>query len=287
MNLITGNNFKDLCDIECLGSSVSAMSGKQNPSAAEALDQYMNMFTEGHNLKKALWHCSKMAQNKFIVISHNSDANILDHPGRDFDFHYVEAEIPNNVKMIYAQNLDVLSSRIRPLPIGVENWKWHKGTKYAELKALMEQDHPRDKWLYVNHAIETNHAERYEPYMLFDRKDWATTKGKVSYLEYLTDLKQHKFRICPFGNGFDTHSIWETLYMGCIPIVKRAVFTEMFSRIIIPFIVVNDWKEINLEILKESDYSGRVQTKLMWHNKNNPLDFSFWQEVIAGKVEIS
>jgi len=278
LNLITGEKFFELADYICHGL---ALENVKNPP--NICKPHKVLVVEGHNFAYAIEHIRKMQHETFILISHNSDANILDHPARDFDYNYSESKIPINVKKIFAQNLDVLSDRIRPLPIGLENFKWHKGKKWQEIESMIPQEFQRDKWLYVNHAIATNPKEREEPYRIFKNTEWATCKGKVSYLEYLTDLKQHKFRICPYGNGLDTHSIWETLYMGCVPIVKKAVFTDIFSNHF-PMIMIDEWKNVTIELMDEvydleAPYEGEYYKA--------KLDFDFWEKVIKGEIEIS
>ena len=72
---------------------------------------------------------------------------------------------------------------------------------------------------------------RYEYYNYFVLKSFVTNEycrfdsfistndNKQIYSEYIESLKQHKFVLCPFGNGFDTFRTWEALYSGCIPII--------------------------------------------------------------------
>lgn len=270
-NLIYGDQFEKLCDYVCHGIALETVQNSPNLVPGCKL-----MFCEGHNIGHAIEHIKRMQHETFVLVSHNSDANILDHTARNFDYHYVESKIPGNIKKIYAQNLNVLSDRIRPLPIGLENYKWHKGQKWHEIESMIPQVFKRDCRLYINHAIATNPIEREEPYRLFRGKSWATSKGKVSYLEYLTDLKTHKYRICPFGNGLDTHSIWETLYMGCIPVVKKAVFTDVFSRTF-PMVIVNDWKEVTHLKIANLQNVGLEKFFL-----RTALGFNYWKNVVAG-----
>jgi len=288
MVLITGEKFFGLADYICHGLVLETV--KNSPMICKP---YKVMAVEGHNFQHAIQHIRKMQHETFVLISHNSDANIIDHPGRDFDYHYVESEIPGNIKRIFSQNLNVLSERIRPLPIDLENTHWHKGDKFKEIESMIPQEFKRDKWLYVNHAIATNPIEREEPYRLFKGKDWATCSGKKSFLEYLTDMKRHKFKICGFGNGLDSHSVWEALYMSCVPIMKRAVFTEMFSRIL-PIIIVDKWEDVTLDNMKKWYYTEKQweewtarADKYIHNNKYDALDFTFWEKVIKGEIEIS
>ena len=96
-------------------------------------------------------------------------------------------------------------------------------------------------------------------------------KNKIEVLEqkpfgdYLSDLQQYKYVVSPEGNGIDCHRTWERLYFKVIPICKRSVVTEYFSKLF-PIYLVDDWDELNLDDLKQ-EYS-----KFSWKNYNL-LDF--------------
>ena len=67
--------------------------------------------------------------------------------------------------------------------------------------------------------------------------------------KYLIDITKSIFVLCPRGNGIDTHRMWETLYMGSIPIV---LYSDAFASFIgLPILFINDWKEINEVFLRE------------------------------------
>lgn len=46
----------------------------------------------------------------------------------------------------------------------------------------------------------------------------------------------------------DTHRLWKTLYMDSIPIVKYESAHHLFTDL--PILFINDWKEINLILMK-------------------------------------
>jgi hypothetical protein len=45
----------------------------------------------------------------------------------------------------------------------------------------------------------------------------------------------------------DCHRTWEALALGCIPIVKRSAFSDLFQNL--PVLIVDDWGNIDLEML--------------------------------------
>lgn len=47
---------------------------------------------------------------------------------------------------------------------------------------------------------------------------------------------------CPRGNGFDTHRIWESLYLGALPVMTKTDFLPVFTRW--PIFVVDSWESL-------------------------------------------
>ena len=52
----------------------------------------------------------------------------------------------------------------------------------------------------------------------YNNLPWATVNTNIHislYKEYLTNIKAHKFMLCPPGNaeGCECHRDWETVYM--------------------------------------------------------------------------
>lgn len=204
---------------------------------------------------------------KIILISHNSDTNI-DH----------SVKIPDNVIVWYSQNVNVRDNRIQSLPIGLENNKfqlmWNK--KQLMWNKLKESKQIRNL-LYINHSVKTNTKERVAPYVLFECESWVTAKyGKngKDFDQYIDNVYNHKFVLCPEGNGIDTVRLWETLYMGSIPVVKRCINTNYYMDL--PICFVNDWREITEDFL--NDEYDRIISK-NWNMQK--LTFSYWRNLIC------
>jgi len=79
-----------------------------------------------------------------------------------------------------------------------------------------------------------------------------TDEGCISYL---SKLRSSNFTLCPEGNGIDMHRLWETLYMGGIPIVKsNSAIDSLVSDL--PVLVVQSWNYVlNQEYLEEQWHS--------------------------------
>lgn len=125
--------------------------------------------------------------------------------------------IPNQVKRIYTNNSYVQDDRIREIPLGVWN------------KDIMEQKHMR--WKSKNGkilvSIEQNTMSRFinKIYLEGYSKNCNSVtilQDKVPVDEFYDLINEHSFVFCPYGNGLDTYRLWETLYLGSVPILDHA-----------------------------------------------------------------
>jgi hypothetical protein len=130
--------------------------------------------------------------------------------------------------------------------------------------------------VYLNFDVNTD-TERNLIKNLFNNKTWVTHgkldktfKGRVNFL---TECKDHYYVVCPRGNGIDTHRIWETLYVGSIPIVKLEKGLEQFTDL--PILFINDWNEVTEDLLKEKiDFFYKKEWNL------EKLFFNYWKKRI-------
>lgn len=191
---------------------------------------------------------------QYILITHNSDVSpiylkALDHPWLGYDFsHYL-----NDPKLVvwFAQNIDYVHPKLKPLPIGVSNNYNSNGKVGFFINATRNVPGfvGRHNYLYLNFTPSTNTKERQSAIDFFRNKPYAyITHGKTQDA-YLEELKHFKYVLCPEGNGIDCHRTWEALLMGCIPILKHSRIDTLFEDL--PVILINDWSEITKDFLEE------------------------------------
>jgi hypothetical protein len=203
------------------------------------------------------------------VITHNSDVNV--------DVSY---DIPENIRVWYAQNVDTLNPTVKSIPIGLENNRWFPKIRKKEkmLELMNSSEIPVFKnILYVNHNINTNPDKRLIVYDLLRGKSWVTVeegKNGIDFDNYLSNIDNHCFVACPEGNGIDTHRIWECLYLGAIPIVVRNYNTRFYQDL--PICFIDSWQEITEEFLKDQhEYITKFN---IWNLEK--LTFSYWKNKI-------
>ena len=106
----------------------------------------------------------------------------------------------------------------------------------------------------------------------------APKLSEKTRIDFLISCREKSFVVCPPGNGHDTHRLWETLYMGGIPIIKQNRFLNPLV-VHLPVLVVNSW----IQVLDE-DFLEKS-----WHRINNQIhDFDklsseYWLNQITGK----
>jgi hypothetical protein len=213
--------------------------------------------------------------NDFILISHNSDGCVTDNLENPDSAD--SRLMPSNLVHWYAQNVNVVNDRIESIPIGLENSQWFPEVQKRQ-KMIMKLAQPRNikNLVYANHNIGTNLGERLVAYQLLEGKPWATIgrgANGCGFDEYLDNIYHHQFVVCPDGHGIDTHRVWETLYMGSIPVQRRGINNQFYKDL--PICFVNSWEEVTEDFLNV-EYK-RISEQL-WNLEK--LNFSYWSNKI-------
>jgi hypothetical protein len=216
---------------------------------------------------KILFKIMAGTDKKYILITHNSDINV------DSSLKWNE-----NLLHWFTQNVDIdMPDFIESIPIGLENDKWFKHIKKKEkMEFLLSQPKGYKNLAYMNHNSRTNPEKRDPPYYSLSNKPWVTIEKKKNgedFDNYLANIYNHWFVICPEGHGIDTHRIWETLYMGSYPIVIRNYNTRFYEDL--PILFIDSWDELTEKKL-EFEYTRIKNTE--WNM--DKLNFSYWENKI-------
>jgi len=187
----------------------------------------------------------------------------------------------SNCKRWFTVNKECEARNLFALPLGITNdcddSPIHR--IYGNTRIMCEAvNNPRTikNTVYLNFSIRTYPVLRKHVYTLFHNQTWVTVGNPENTLEgrkrFLQEIRSHKFVLCPRGNGVDTHRLWETLYMGSIPIVERHLALKEFEDL--PVCWVNKWEEVTPSFL-ESEYQ-RITSRTDWNL--NKLKFSYWKD---------
>ena len=252
MNFISGEKIQFLCD-HFIGTQNDF---NFNPNVSKYKDRFIQLghteiidnkpliFCYTHLLDDTnlLINTLKMMKNPFKLIFHNSDYS--------FDINHLK--LFNELHLlihIYTQNINVNHPSVTPLPIGLSNIQWIHGQPNIHME-VYNTHIEKTKEIYFNFNINTNQAKRQNCVDIIKNKGISWNEP-LPYKQYLTELKCHKYAICPEGNGIDTHRFWECLYMNVIPICKKNILYEYYSKHF-PIILLNDWDELDIKLLEQN-----------------------------------
>lgn len=199
-----------------------------------------------------------LVRNRTVVIGHS------DYPLRG-TYQVVLAMM--GARRIFAVNTTPRLRNVHSLPLGLTNKTQESslheilGNQKHFASAYQLSDRPSRYVgrVYANFTDSTNQRERRAlRHLIKDAAGFVseaptmTDEGRISYL---SRLRSSNFTLCPEGNGIDTHRLWETLYMGGIPIVKsNSAIDSLVSDL--PVLVVQSWNHVlNQEYLEEQWHS--------------------------------
>lgn len=218
-------------------------------------------------------------KNDFILITHNSDGKITDKPGKyDADINLM----PDNLKKWYGQNVDITHDKVESLPIGLENSQWFPQIKKIEnMMNIKNKSKDFKNLVYLNLNIKNNVRVRQPIYNLMNNMSYVTVvygRNGLSFDKYLYNLYNHKFMICPEGNGIDVHQPWESLYINTIPIQKKNINNKNWREL--PICWLDDWSQLRDEEFLNSEYE-RITNNNFDLSK---IDFNYWKNKIINTI---
>ena len=184
--------------------------------------------------------CNHFEGTKFIIFTNLEDTPIDD-----------QIRVPDNVLCVSAVNAVAYSDKVIPAPYGVQRRMNLSDMRIEVLQEAMQNIPDATKLLYVNHN-DSSHQDRVGLKDMF--RGWATVQDtRIDYLNFLSNLSQHKFVLCPRGNAIDCHRNWEVLYMKRVPVMKRYPYLEELFRDW-PVLFVDKYTDITEDLLLENEH---------------------------------
>jgi hypothetical protein len=189
----------------------------------------------------------------------------------------------------HAQNRDYDHHKLHSLPIGINIhnlWanplQWGGGFILPSLQELQIQtiaeNAPdflnREQKVFCNWHFSIDRADRKDCLVQIDQSVCYFQPEPLPTAKTWEMQSNYQFVLSPHGAGLDCHRTWEALLLGCIPIIKAAKLNDLFTDL--PVIVVNDWREINSVLLKES-----MQKLRQPNNGMNKVLMHYWKKQIT------
>ena len=164
------------------------------------------------NLNHKAIVCMSMGDNGLEIKNNNY------YIGTAYLPHLLFKEFNPNIFKLFTYHSCINHPNIIGVPCGTMTTDGYN-QNYQNLKTAIDLNIPKTKLLYLKF---TGHNHHIRPNLinLYINKKWATVENPEEGLIYFKKMKQHKFVLCPRGNGPDSYRVWEALLLGCIPIVS-------------------------------------------------------------------
>lgn len=255
---ISGDAFRAICDycFDEVDSSLNPLTVKKGSSIFVKTD-FLDLFFH---------HVHPHIPVPYILVTHNSDDST---PGSF-------AEYLDDEKIIvwFGQNYDGTGHpKMIPIPMGVANFCWEHG-KVDWIRKMREQIPDKVHLAHMQFSIQTYPTERMFVQKRFQSVPFCYQTAKKPFHLYLFDLASSVFEIAPRGHALDTHRIWESLYVGTIPIVRTSSLDCLYEGL--PILIIEDWSQVDEDFLQK--------TYLTFKNKEFHLEkiwINYWVDLIA------
>ena len=226
----------------------------------------------------------KATEPKIIIVTSNVDKSFPTPNYQNLLFH-------PNLKAIITHNPSMIHPKIYGLPLGPK-WQVKSIIPFGESKSkiksiylqhtsldsmgafeLFKRERQSKIWIRPmtqRQCLSENYDRHYSNALSYDRNKIKKILDSnpsvvidnmyISQEQYLTKLKEYRFVVSPSGNGLDSHSTWESLMCGCIPIVPSSPLNQIYEKL--PVWVVENWEDITEEkiIAKEKELLEKVSS---------------------------
>jgi len=262
---LTGDSLRNLCDhVFDETQSFKPLEVKENDIVFLKTD-----------LKEIYFdHYHQSIKSKYILVTHNSDISI---EKEDLSF------LDDKIKHWFAAKLNVLASnKLTALPYGLENRRWLKNGLVKNFKSELSKNINKNERILCSFNPNTNLMERAplvdiarNKQEIIDIRNFSKSKT------YIKELSNYSFNLCPEGNNFESHRIWESLIFKTTPIVINNIINQNFYNMGVPLIMLDNWNDLsNLDI---NDLK-RINKENLEKNYEIFVNFNFWKsQIISAK----
>jgi hypothetical protein len=237
IDLITGNKFKKICHYSY---DEFGFIKHREPNG-----ELLKIFVKIDFVKQffEIWN-----EGEFVLVTHNGDTPI--------DSNFISELNNTNLIKWYGQNVNIDHYKLKSIPIGIANETWDHGDEKIFFEVI-EKEYQKERLVYANFDINTNLNERGKCIREIT-KNGIVISNRKPFKKFLEEISKSYFVVSPNGNGVDCHKIWESIYLGSIPIVTDSINIKFYTDL--PIYVINDWSDFRIGNFSESLY------KKIWGN---------------------
>jgi|GEM_PF-6288882 len=226
-------------------------------------------------------------RQKYKIITGSSDYTIPSGGAGDFTVLLDD----NLLVSWYGYNIVTNHPKLKPIPLGIPTLRaLELGHQFGDNRLFLRKlnefrqnpgRHKKPKLIYWGSPGNTTPSRREIFNNTIRKIEYVTITERRDYEDYLTDLEQHKFVICPEGNGLDTLRVWESLHFRAIPVVNRSVYMSLYDGEF-PILYVDKWPELDHFT---PDFLNEEYVKLMEIHYEDKLRFEYWADAIIGNTQ--
>ncbi|MDE3045940.1 MAG: hypothetical protein KGJ02_04780 [Verrucomicrobiota bacterium] len=214
---------------------------EDKPSIPPLTTPGQTIFLKGAHLSTFFANIHPHLAYPYILISHISDDSV---PAS----HASHLDDPKLIAWFGINCDGTLHPKFHPIPIGVANAHLPHGNK-SLLSAIQQNPPPKQYLAYLNFTIQSFSSERWPLFKLLSHTPFCHRTLRINYESYLRITAAAHFMISPRGLGLDTYRLWESLYLGTIPIVKSSSLDPLYAGL--PILIISDWAQVTEPFLRE------------------------------------
>jgi len=260
-----------ICDI----SDTEHMRNVSHGIRAEGVKDGDILYVTGNQVKRFFRDIAPSIGVTFSVVTAQWDF------GPDSSFMQL---IPENLTTWWTINCHINHPKVKSIPLGLQNlhWRWDGNIQSSPSTYKKFRGRDKTKFMIASFSVDNNPSERVKcvevaktvgsDFRMFQRHD---RQNENYVLDYFNQVSQYKFVLCPWGAGIDTHRLWESLYLGSIPITKYHKVYEAFKDY--PIVFLNDWSE-----LEGVDFESAYHHNKQKLDTENRIYFDHWNNKIKG-----
>ena len=164
-------------------------------------------------------------------------------------------------RSISNQNKDLIDTQNRALP-----WKDRLDKAYCFFQFQLFERHGRDRYVA---------QEELPP----DNEMMVYAEKRHERIETWNEMIKYKYIISPHGNGLDCYRTWESIELGCIPVVKKSSLSESGLYTKLPVLVLDSWRDFLDPAIRQE----KVDKIQMYINNPPKKTLEYW----IGRLEQS
>lgn len=250
------DTFKNLSDYIVFGSS-----GKEKINLDKALRSKV-IFVNSDRFEDVNFNFFPKVK---VIISGNTDRNFVKLP-----------ETPQTVKLMLLQNCTISNDKVKTVPVGIENKRNGRYIASQIFRKPINRNRFEPKIL-VPPMSNTNPIRSKLINLAASLPELFDVS--LNYLhekQYFNLIKKYQFILCPEGNGFESHRIWESLYLGIFPVMLKTTWSETLGYLDLPILLVDDLRQITRENL----FSFWTMNFTFNPKKTPALSVEYWSNLI-------